>query len=189
MIIGLTGNYCSGKSIACSIFQQYGYEAIDVDLIGHDVLEDKKREIVEVFGEDILKGGFINRKKLGHIVFNDHTKRKELEDIVHPEMVRRIKEILKNKRDVVINAALLIEMGLYTLCDFVIGLEAKEELAVKRGMIRDMLSHEEATLRLKAQIPLKEKLHYVDKVIDNNGEKKDFENRMRALIQLLGQKE
>jgi dephospho-CoA kinase len=189
MIIGLTGNYCSGKSTACSLFEQYGYEAIDVDLIGHEVLEDKKREIVKVFGEGILKGEHINRKRLGDIVFNNHTKKQELEAIVHPEMVSRVKEIIKNKKDVVINAALLTEMGLFSLCDTVIGLEVEEEVAVKRGMARDMISREEAALRVKAQIPLKEKLHYVDKVIDNNGEKKDFEHRVNALIQLLGQKE
>ena len=189
MIVGLTGNYCSGKSMACSLFQQYGYEDIDVDLIGHEVLEDKKREIVKVFGERILKGGLINRKRLGDIVFNDLTKKQKLEAIVHPEMVSRVKKIVKNKRDVVINAALLIEMGLFSLCDTVIGLEVEEEVAVKRGMARDMLSSEEAALRLKAQIPLKEKLHYVDKIIDNNGEKEDFEHRVRALIHLFGQKE
>jgi dephospho-CoA kinase len=189
MIVGITGSYCSGKSVACVLFQQHGYEAIDVDLIGHEVLEDKKQNIIEVFGEEILKEGHVDRGRLGFIVFNDHIKKQKLEDIVHPEMVSRVKEAIKNKRDVVINAALLIEMGLDTLCDFVIGVDVKEEVAIKRGMARDQLTSEEAALRLKAQIPLKEKLHCVDKVIDNNGAQKDFENIVRGLIQLLGQKE
>jgi dephospho-CoA kinase len=189
MIVGITGNYCSGKSIASSLFQNHGYEVIDVDIIGHEVLEEKKHEIVGVFGRGILKGERIDRKKLGTIVFNDHVQKRKLEDIVHPDMARRVKEALRNKRNVVINAALLIEMRLNTLCEFVIGIDVTDEVAVKRGMARDKLTREEALLRIKAQRPLKDKLHCVDKVIDNNGEKKDFERKVKDLIKLLAKKE
>jgi dephospho-CoA kinase len=189
MIVGITGNYCSGKSIASSIFQKHGYEVVDVDRVGHKVLEGRKQEIVRVFGRDILEAERIDRKRLGEIVFSDPVRKRKLEDIVHPEMVRVVREAVERKSDVVINAALLIEMRLNNLCEFVIGLDVNDEVAIRRGMARDNLTREEAALRLQAQIPLKEKLHYVDKVIENNGEKQDLEKRILELIRLLGKRD
>jgi dephospho-CoA kinase len=189
MIVGITGNYCSGKSIASSIFQKHGYEVVDVDLIGHRALEDRRQEIVLAFGRDILEAEQIDRKRLGKIVFNDPERKRKLEEIVHPEMVRMVREAVKKRSDVVINAALLIEMRLNALCEFVIGLDVNDEVAIRRGMERDNLTREEAALRLQAQIPLKEKLHYVDKVIENNGGKQDFEKKILELIRLLGKRD
>jgi len=36
MIVGITGNYCSGKDLACRVFEQVGFSVIDVDSVGHE---------------------------------------------------------------------------------------------------------------------------------------------------------
>lgn len=185
MIVGITGNYCSGKNFASLLFQKHGYTLIDVDKIGHEVLVSKQDEIIYTFGEKILKDGLVDRKSLGRIIFNNCEEKKRLESIVHPQMIKRIKEIIKKERDVVINAALLVEMCLFVLCDFVIGISAHNEVAVMRAMARDKISREDVERRLKSQIPLKEKLHFVDKVIDNNGNKKEFKRRVEETIENL----
>ena len=168
MVVGVTSGYCSGKTLACSVFEEAGFACIDVDRIGHEVLEEMKERVSEEFGESVLRGERIDRKALGAVVFRNPEKRKKLEKILHPSMIRRVEKRVREEHDVVINAALLIEMRLHRLCDRVIALQADEGAVVRRGMQRDGISREEVLLRIESQIPLKEKLQFVDKVIDNN---------------------
>jgi len=182
MIVGITGGYCSGKSCACSIFSDYGFRIIDVDKVGHEALDLKKDEIIKVFGKEIVEDDKINRKALGRIVFNSKEQKKKLELIVHPWMIKRVKELLKNEKNVVIDAALLIEMCLFTLCDYVVFFNVEEDVAVKRGMERDNITMNEALKRIKAQAPLKEKLPFVDKIIDNNNNIDHFKDRIINLL-------
>jgi dephospho-CoA kinase len=196
MVVGITGGYCSGKSVASGVFRDFGYEVVDVDRIGYEALEARKGEVVSVFGERVLRRGglrpgghhgpegmTIDRGKLGSIVFADPSERKKLEAVVHPWMIRRVKEIVRGGTKVVIDAALLIEMCLFPLCDVVLGIEVSEETAVRRGMERGGLARDEVLLRIGAQIPLKQKLQFVDKVIDNNGDIGEFKEKVRQFVE------
>jgi dephospho-CoA kinase len=182
MIIGITGNYCSGKDSACARFKQAGYSIIDVDALGHEALDVRKAEVVGVFGTHILKGGGIDRGVLGGIVFGSAEKKRDLERIVHPWMIRQARMLTHTYDDCVINAALLFEMCLFTLCDHVIAVLVDEDIAVRRAIERDGLSREQALQRIRSQIPTKEKLHFVDTVIDNNGDLDSFNQHVSSVI-------
>jgi dephospho-CoA kinase len=188
MTIGITGRYCAGKSIASEVFKKNGYTVIDVDSVGHEALEVKKAEILRFFGADVQTAGRIDRKKLGDRVFNHADDKKRLESIVHPWMVGRVEALVKKQPKTVINAALLIEMGLYKICDFVVAIDISDDIAVERGMLRDRLTRDEAIKRIKAQISLKEKLEFVDKVIDNNGNIENFKKSIDRIIKTIGSK-
>jgi dephospho-CoA kinase len=188
MVVGVTGGYCSGKTLACSIFKELGFAHIDVDQIGHEVLEEMKGKVVREFGRTVLTEGRIDRRALGAVVFGDPEKKRMLEAILHPTMVRRVKQKVREQQNAVVSAALLVEMHLYRLCDFVIAIQIDEELAIRRGMERDGLSRGEAKARIGAQIPLKEKLQYVDKVIDNSGTDSEFRMRVRRTAECLAEK-
>ncbi|KPJ84666.1 MAG: hypothetical protein AMS17_15890 [Spirochaetes bacterium DG_61] len=175
MVVGITGNYCSGKNTACAIFEESGYRVIDVDRVGHEALK-----------EDVLTGGAVDRKKLGSIVFCSEQAKQELERIVHPWMTREVKLRVAGDGRWVVNAALLVEMCLWVLCDFVIAVTAEEERMIDRAVARDGLSRDEALQRIRSQIPYKEKLHFVDKVIDNNGDVEEFTHEVRTVIANLG---
>lgn len=183
MVVGVTGGYCSGKTLACSVFEASGFAGIDVDCIGHEVLEEMKDRVAREFGETVLKEGRIDRKALGTVVFRSLGKKRKLEEILHPSMIRKVEKRVRGERDAVINAALLIEMRLHRLCDFVIALQADEEVVVQRGTKRDGISREEVLLRIGSQIPLKEKLQYVDKVIDNSGTVSELLTRVRRTME------
>ena len=96
MVVGVTGNYCSGKDVACEEFRTAGFTVIDVDKLGHEALVAKRDQVVEAFGEHILDDGNISRKKLGALVFGDGEKRKRLERIVHPWMIQRVRRLVSS---------------------------------------------------------------------------------------------
>ena len=92
--IGLTGGIGAGKSTVANIFQTLGASVINVDAVGHSVLDQSSNEyldIIETFSEDILNpDGTINRAALGQIVFNSERQLAKLEAITHPGINKRL---------------------------------------------------------------------------------------------------
>lgn len=176
MIVGLTGGIASGKSTVSSILKDLGAYIIDVDEVGRNVVQKGEKaynEIVQYFGDKILMAnGEINRKALGHIVFSDSEKLKKLNSITHPKIIDKVKETIDQKRSegrevIVVDAAILIEMGLNLLCDSVWLVSVDKDIRLQRLMDRDRLSENDALNRIKAQFSDEEKSRYSDVIIDN----------------------
>ena len=177
MLIGLTGGIASGKSLVAGELKRLGAYLIDADEIAREVVKTglpAYNEIVKEFGEKILNPDkTINRKELGRIVFSNPELRKRLEQITHPRIRKKIEAEIsaikaKNpKAVIVVDAALLIEGGLYKKMDKVIVVCADEKTQIKRLTERDGLAIEDAKNRIASQMPLKEKRRYADFVIEN----------------------
>jgi dephospho-CoA kinase len=192
LIIGLTGGIASGKTLVANEFKKLGASVIDADTIAREVLkpgEEPHKEVVEEFGREILtESGEIDRAKLGEIVFNDCEKLKKLNQLTHPEIIRRMEEdvedIIKSEpgRIIVLNAPLLIEVGLHTKVDHVIVVYADDEKLVERIISRDELKRNEALQRLSCQMPLKEKIEYADHVIYNSSSKEETIDQVGAIF-------
>ena len=137
-VIGLTGKACAGKNQVASVFEEKGFLVIDVDKLGHKALEDKKDDIIKVFGSAILTDGIIDRKKLGNIVFSSKAKLRILEKIVHPYIKELCIDIIKKSdKNVIINAAILQRGKLVELCSSVIFVKASFFVRYRRAKIRD----------------------------------------------------
>ncbi len=166
MVIGVTGKYCSGKDTVVSFLRDSGFTEINVDKIGHDILEDKNKDIVKVFGRKILKeNSSINRRKLGNIVFSDKEEMKKLELILHPAMINRVKENIKDLNSkIIINAAILFKMGLEKLCNAVFYIKTPFFKRFLHALNRDSLTIRETLKRLINQkiICSKSKHNHVD---------------------------
>lgn len=143
IVIGLTGRYCAGKNLVATLFEERGYSVIDVDTLGHQVLQSCVENLTERFGSDIRKqDGQVDRKVLGALVFADSGSLRDLEGIVHPQMVKQcittIEDLEKQgKQVVVLNAALLHRMKLDVLCDGICFVNAPRVLRLVRAMRRD----------------------------------------------------
>ncbi|MDH4128155.1 MAG: dephospho-CoA kinase [Spirochaetota bacterium] len=189
-VVGLTGQYATGKSTVTKVFEDYNYQIIDVDILGHRALIDKRNEIIKVFGENILdQNGFVDRKRLGSLVFKDEKLLIILENIVHPWMINRVEQIIKesNSIRILINAAILIKMKLNLLCNRVILLSTPEEMIIQWAMERDKLTENEIKQRLKNQLPVKLSQSYADYHIENNGNLDMLTNKARQIIDLIEQ--
>ncbi|MCL2374428.1 MAG: dephospho-CoA kinase, partial [Treponema sp.] len=50
-LIGLTGAYCAGKNRVALLLEQRGFAVLDVDKLGHEVIETEKTRLVSHFGD------------------------------------------------------------------------------------------------------------------------------------------
>ena len=177
-VIGLTGNMACGKTVVARMFEELGAKIIDADYIARLVVEPGEpawKDILEKFGHEILNPDKkINRKKLGDVVFRDKEKREELNRITHPRIIDKIKFMLEeyrkeNVKVVIVEAALIVERGgMKSIISDLIVVTADEEAQIKRLIERDGISREEALTRIKAQMPVSEKVKFATYVIDNS---------------------
>jgi len=179
LVVGLTGSIACGKSTVSLLLKEKGAVIIDADKIARQIMQPGKPawiKVVNHFGQQILKeNNEIDRKKLADIVFEDLEQLKRLNSFTHPEILKEIKHQLEyyeklQKEVIVIDAALLIEVGLHKIVDEVWVVVADEKIQLERLMTREKnLSIKQAMDRIKSQMPQKEKLKYAHRVIDNNG--------------------
>jgi len=178
-VIGLTGGIATGKSTVSQILAEMGLPIIDADLIAREVVEPGKpayREIVRHFGREIINpDGTINRKLLGRLVFADPSSRQRLNEITHPRIIEETKRRLQHLREMgaevaVLDAPLLIEANIHHLVDEVWVVTCPRKMQIKRLQERDNLSLPEAEARIRAQMPLEEKIRYAHRIIDNSGD-------------------
>ncbi|HRU41016.1 MAG TPA: dephospho-CoA kinase [Candidatus Diapherotrites archaeon] len=190
MVIGLTGGIASGKSTVSAKLKEFGAAVIDADLLARDVVrkgEIAYNKIVQCFGEDILlPGGDIDRKKLGNIVFSDKEKLALLNSITHPEIINRMKERIQELKAegakvIVVDAAILIEMGLHKYVDSVWVVTVDRETQIKRLIERDKFEYREAENRINSQFTNEVRKKYADVVIDNSKPIEEVEKGLEEL--------
>ncbi|MBO0992307.1 dephospho-CoA kinase [Bacillus sp. SD088] len=191
MMVGLTGGIASGKSTVSQMFKEKDFVIIDADIASRKVVEPEQpayREIVQVFGESILlPNQWLDRAKLGSIIFSDEAKRQTLNSIVHPA-VREQMESWKNealaagKQTIIHDIPLLFENKLTHLVEKTVVVFVEEQVQLARLMERNKLSESEANARISSQMSLREKAKLADAVIDNNGEIAETKSQIEELI-------
>ena len=157
MLIGLTGKYCAGKNHIAEILEKRGLPVLDVDKLGHKVLETEKRAILDQFGSDLQKNdGSLDRRLLGERVYKNPEDLAKLEAIVHPGVNRLTGEWIAEKKNAgckacVINAALLHKSSVYDRLNFVILVSAPFLTRLFRARQRDRLPWKEIIKRFASQ--------------------------------------
>jgi dephospho-CoA kinase len=175
VLAGLTGNYGMGKSSVLGFFERSGAVTISCDAIVSRLLEDKDviRRIREMFGDEVVAGdGGLDKKNVACRVFSDPEQRKRLEGFLHPMVFAEIDAAVDNpdytSRVVVVEVPLLFESSAEGRFQKTITVHTTDEEAVRR-LKQKGVSREEALARLKAQMPIEEKISRSDYTIDNSG--------------------
>jgi dephospho-CoA kinase len=171
--VALTGGIATGKSSVARMFEADGYRVIDADRIAHEMLETQKEKIAEMFGPEMIRGGSVDRKALGALIFADLLKRKRLEALLHPLIYEEIEALAKAEdakgRPYIVDIPLFFEGGRYPIERSLV-VYAPLERQIARAMERDGLDREAVLERIAAQIDIEEKRHMGDFVIDNSGD-------------------
>tara|TARA_B100001750_G_scaffold44480_1_gene32746 strand:- start:6350 stop:6967 length:618 start_codon:yes stop_codon:yes gene_type:complete len=172
--IGLTGGIASGKTTVCNLFKDLSVEIIDADIISHELSKrdgDAFQEILDAFGDDIIgDNGELDRKKLRSIVFNNNTKKKILEEIIHPKVLLNINEKIEASLSnyLIISVPLMIETGMNAMMDRVLLIDCGAETQIQRLIKRDQTTREEAIRIIENQAPIETKRELSDDIIINN---------------------
>ncbi len=195
LLVGLTGGIASGKTLVRGFFEELGARTIDADQVSRELTSPGSPAwdgIVSSFGRDILlPDGGLDRKKLADLIFANAGERARLEAILHPligdEIAARIQRFSAEDPQavIVLDAALLIEVGRQEDFNRLVVVYADEETRLARLMARDGLSRHDAHRRILAQMPLEAKLEYADFVIDNSGSREETRKQAQRVFEEL----
>jgi len=147
IVLGLTGAIAMGKSTVAKQFAYFKVQVFDADKINHEILANDKtvlEKIKQVFPQ-IVFNDVIDRKKLGDIVFNDKKSLEKLENILHPEIMKKVDEFIQkhsNKKIILLDIPLLFETGLDKKCDYTISVEAPYFLQKIRVLTRPTMTED-----------------------------------------------
>lgn len=197
LLLGITGGIATGKSTVVTMLQQKGAHVIDFDHLARKVVEPDKpawKDIVAYFGEQVLQADrTLDRKKLSDLVFRDFEKRKKLESFTHPRIMEEFILSLNNivSQDlmaiILVDVPLMIELNLQYMFHKIMVVHVPGEIQIERLMERDGISREEAASRLKAQLPIEDKVGYADFVVNNESSLEETQSQVDELWEKIKQ--
>ena len=174
--VGITGGIGSGKSTVTNMLRDKCLPIVDADIVAREVFiiyPEVLHQIKEEFGDEYFDGkGKLNRKEFGNYIFKSDTRRKKLECIMMPFIIKEIHHKIKayeedNCKICFLDAPTLIENNLHTDMDATILVWVDSDVQIQRVMLRDALEIDETMDRIRAQMPIDEKKKFADFIIDN----------------------
>ncbi len=189
--IGITGGISTGKSTFCDCLREIipAAKFFDADRAAHSLAElpEVKQEILGEFGREVFSPeGDLNRAKLRAIILTNATKRRSLEQILHPRIRRQWMaqaERHRNSPDFFFaDIPLLYETGGETLCERVVVVACSHKVQLDRLVKRISLKGSEAEQMINSQMPLEEKIKRADHVVWNNGDRATLMEQAKSLV-------
>ncbi len=174
-LVGLTGGIAAGKSTVAKRLVELGAVEIDADALARDAVaagSDGLRAIVAHFGENILdQDGELDRAAMAQIIFNDPSQREKLEEIVHPAVAARSREMISiagADSIVIYNVPLLVEADVQLPFDMVVTVEAPEASQVDRMVKHRGMTQADALARIRAQATPTQRAARADVILNSN---------------------
>lgn len=156
-LIGLTGPIGSGKSLVRKMLEHLGALTIDADELAHHAYLPGNPGfdlVVKRFGSQVLdEQGQVDRHVLGQMAFKESQVLNDLEDIVHPLVVKAVENMLEFSPMpiVAVEAIKLLESGLKDICDSIWIVDAPRQMLIDRLMLSRGMNAEEINARLGQQ--------------------------------------
>ncbi len=178
-VIGITGGIGTGKSTVARMLAPRGIPVVDADALAHAALRPHTagyRAARKAFGT-------VDRRALAKLVFENTAARRRLERIVHPAVIKAIRERVASCRApaIIVDVPLLIEAGMQRMADAVVVVTAPRAVQIERLARRSKLMRAAILRRIRAQMPLSEKVRLADFVIDNSRSLQYTRNQVVAL--------
>jgi dephospho-CoA kinase len=169
--VGVTGGIGSGKTTVCKILEVLGIPVYYADIRAKQLYQENDgvmRAVKELFGDDIYRGGELDRAEVAKRVFSNKELLNKLNSIVHPAVEKDFLKWTKQFGDVpfvVKEAAILFENGGYKKLDMNVLVTAPEEMRINRVVKRDGIPAEQVKERIRNQWPDEKKIPLADFVI------------------------
>jgi dephospho-CoA kinase len=186
--IGITGGIGSGKSYVSNLLRQkFGIPVYDCDkeakrLTAED--EEIRQRLIALVGPEVFAGGGLNKQLLADYLFADVEHASAVNAIIHPVVLKDFAEwsmVLPRQQSlpgagasgngqcsmVGLESAILYESGFNASVDYVLFVDAPEDVRLRRAMLRDNASEAQIRARMKMQRPELHRLQ-ADFIIDNS---------------------
>ena len=184
IIIGLAGSIGSGKSTVSAYLQSLGIPVFDSENAAKSAVMEKGspclQKIAKCLGPDsILPSGELNRPWIVDNVFRNRELLQQFESILQEQVWNDLQHFLAIQKSlgakfVFLDLPLMIERGLYKICNSIWLIAVPDEIRIQRAILRDRhLGKESVIERNRTQLPLSELKKYANVIIDNSG---TFEN-------------
>ena len=191
MIVGLTGGIGSGKSTAVKIFKELGIDSIDADDVAKNIIDSNKNArklFIEEFGDKyILKNNKINREFLREDIFNDKSKIKKLESIIHPIVREEIFEFIQKSESIytIIDVPLIFETKSEDFYNKIVVVDCDTNTQILRASQRDNKTEESILKIIGNQATREERFSIADYVINNDSSYGNLKKEVIKTHQLL----
>lgn len=190
-IIAVTGGIGSGKSTLISLLQKRGYTVVSSDQIVNG-LYLKRRFLIKIkrLFPSAVKGIFnlrVDKNVIAEQIFSDEEKRKELNSLIHPIVIREgIKKCKKTTKNLAfMEVPLLFEGGFQKEFDAVIIVLRDYAKRIESVKIRSNLHEDEIIRRMNAQVDYEKLDMNSYHVIKNDGGIADLELELEKIINKL----
>lgn len=188
-VIGLTGPTGAGKTVVAELMK---LPVVNADRVARLVHKDPEilSELCQRFGKDIVVGGVLNRAVLASRAFATRQDTDDLNAIMHPAILTRIKEELASLEQAgetccILDAPLLFEADCYQLCHTTVGVLASSSLRENRIVERDGITGEMAEQRMAAQPKDDYYIQRCDHILTNNGDISQLQRDVQVLLSKL----
>ncbi|RRD93472.1 dephospho-CoA kinase [Clostridiales bacterium COT073_COT-073] len=195
--IALIGGTGTGKStVAAYLKEHYGAVWLDCDAIGHELLNEPiiQTQLIDRFGTEILNDPAatdktVNRQKLGAIVFSDSQALTDLNALLHPPIMSRLRQeqIHAEKTGVpicVLDGALLMDVNIRQMVDEVWAITADKELRMERLMKGRQIPRARAEQIMQNQISAEAYATYADRVINTDHGEQGYAKTIEQILSL-----
>lgn len=171
--IGLTGGMGSGKSTVAKVFEILNVPVYYADAASKRLYHTNATLMADLkkhFGKDIYTNNELNRAKLAELVFSNEEQLALLNKLVHPPTIKDAQHWMQQQTAPYIlkEAALLFESGSVRELDYVVGVQAPQELRITRVMERDGTTRDAVLARMNRQLDERIKMKLCDFIIYND---------------------
>jgi dephospho-CoA kinase len=186
--LGLTGSIGMGKSATAAMFRAEGVPVYDADAAVHALYRGRAAPIIEAAFPGTLADGAVDRARLSNVLFEDESRLRTLERIVHP-LVREERDNFLTAHAqapiVVLDIPLLFETGGEANVDAVALVTAPESVQSGRVLARPGMTPEKFQAILDKQMPDSEKRQRAHFLIETGFGFAHAERRVRAVLRAI----
>lgn len=191
-VIGITGGIGSGKSTVSSLLSEIlSAPILDADKISKNALKDKViiEKIKSFFGASIFDSNdLLNKEQLSKLVFSSEKKLIELNNIIHPYVMEKISDTIKelaNESKYILLDVPLPNAEFINLSDTILVVVANDETRIKRASKRLNISEKDVKKRMGKQMPISNYIKLADHIIKNNGTIEELKNNLYEFCEKL----
>jgi dephospho-CoA kinase len=186
--LGLTGSIGMGKSATAAMLRAEGVPVYDADAAVHALYRGRAAPLIEAAFPGTVTDGAVDRARLSRVLFEDESRLRTLERLVHP--------LVREERDhflaaqalapiVVLDIPLLFETGGQGNLDAVALVTAPESVQSARVLARPGMTPEKFQAILMKQMPDSEKRRRAHFLIETGFGFAHAERRVRAVLRAI----